>query len=189
MKIILIDNYDSFTYNVYQYLCEIGADVLVKRNDEITLEEIEQINPDKIVVSPGPGSPKDAGISVDVIKYFCGKIPILGICLGHQSIAYAFGAKIVRAKNIMHGKTSKIDHNGKDLFKKIENPFVATRYHSLVADKKTLSNEIEITASSVDDNEIMGIAVKGKACYGIQFHPESILTDAGMRILKNFIDL
>lgn len=189
MKVLLIDNYDSFTYNVYQYLCQLGADVLVKRNDEITLDDIDSSDVDRIVISPGPGEPKDAGISVDVIKKYCGVKPILGICLGHQAIAYAFGTRVIRARNIMHGKVSQITHNGKDIFQAVPDPFIATRYHSLVADKGTLSDELEVTAESVDDNEIMGLKVRGKNCYGIQFHPESILTSDGMNMLDNFLRL
>lgn len=189
MKVLLIDNYDSFTYNVYQYLCELGADVLVKRNDEISIDEIEEMNPDKIVISPGPGEPSGAGVSIETIKTFCGRIPLLGICLGHQSIGEAFGAKIVRAKNIMHGKTSQIEHDNSTIFAGIENPCIATRYHSLLIDPATLPDFIKVTAKSTDDDEIMGIEVLDKKCYGIQFHPESILTEDGMKMLKNFLEV
>jgi len=186
--LLMIDNYDSFTYNLVQYFGELGEDVVVYRNDEITIKEIEQLKPHIIVISPGPCSPKEAGISVEVIKHFSGKIPILGVCLGHQSIGYAFGAEIVRAKCLMHGKTSLIFHDGKTIFKHIENPFEATRYHSLAIKKESLANDFIISAWTVD-GEIMGIRHKKFLLEGIQFHPESILTKEGKRILKNFINL
>ena len=190
MKILMIDNYDSFTYNIVQYLYELGADVLVKRNDEISIEDIKNLeNIDAIVISPGPCSPTEAGISVDVIKTFKGVYPILGVCLGHQSIGYAFGAKIIKAKCLMHGKTSMIYHNEKGLFENIPNPFEAVRYHSLVIDKKSLPEDIEITAWTKEDDEIMGIQHKKYPIWGIQFHPESILTQYGKELLNNFLKL
>jgi len=185
----MIDNYDSFTYNIVQYFYELGQDVLVKRNDEITVEDIKRMdNVDAIVISPGPCTPNEAGISVDVIKEFKGVYPILGVCLGHQSIGQAFGAKIVKAKCLMHGKTSKIYHNEKGLFESIPNPFNAVRYHSLVIDESTLPEDIEITARS-DDGEIMAIQHKKYPIWGVQFHPESILTEYGLKLLENFIHL
>ena len=186
--ILMIDNYDSFTYNLVQYLGELGQTVKVFRNDALTIQDIKKLNPDKIVISPGPGRPEDAGISCEVIREFSGKIPILGVCLGHQAIGYCFGAKIVQAKKLMHGKTSKIYHNKKDIFKNIPNPFSATRYHSLLVDKKTLPDSLEITAWTVED-EIMGLKHKAYPLWGVQFHPESILTSSGKAILDNFIKL
>ena len=186
--ILLIDNYDSFTYNVYQYLSMLGANVRVERNDAITIADIAKIKPDAIVISPGPGEPKDAGITVETIKTYCGKIPLLGICLGHQAIGYAFGGDIVRAENIMHGKTSQITHDGKDLFVGVPSPCTATRYHSLVIKPETFPAALEVTAHA-DTGEIMGVRVKGAACWGLQFHPESILTGEGMKMLENFLRL
>ena len=187
-KILMIDNYDSFTYNLVQYLGELGADVEVFRNNKITIKEIEKIKPEKIVISPGPGNPEKAGISVDLVKAFAGNIPILGVCLGHQSIGYAFGAEIVHAEKLMHGKTSVIRHDGKTIFKNLPLPFIATRYHSLAINRETLSDDFEITAES-EDNEIMGIRHKKYILEGIQFHPESILTESGKDLLKNFLSL
>jgi anthranilate synthase component 2 len=185
----MIDNYDSFTYNIVQYFYQLGQEVIVKRNDEITLEDIKNMEGiDAIVISPGPCTPNEAGISVDVIKEFKGIYPILGVCLGHQSIGQAFGAKIVKAKCLMHGKTSNIYHNEKGLFEGIPNPFKAVRYHSLVIDEKTLPENIEITARS-DDGEIMAIEHKKYPIWGVQFHPESILTEYGLKLLENFIKL
>lgn len=190
MKILMIDNYDSFTYNIVQYLYELGADVEVVRNDKITIEDIKRKNDiDAIVISPGPCSPNEAGISVDVIKEFKGVYPILGVCLGHQSIGAAFGAKIVKAKCLMHGKTSMIYHKGEGIFKGVPSPFKAVRYHSLVIDKNTLPEDIKITAWTKEDDEIMGIEHKKYPIWGIQFHPESILTEYGKELLKNFIEL
>ncbi|AAC06781.1 anthranilate synthase component II [Aquifex aeolicus] len=188
MKVLMIDNYDSFTYNLVQYLGSLGADVIVRRNDQIRLEEVREINPDAIVISPGPCTPKEAGISVPLIKTYYKEYPILGVCLGHQSIGYAFGAKIVRAKRLMHGKTSQIFHTGEGVFKNLPSPFTAVRYHSLVIDKNTLPEELKITAWS-DDEEIMGIEHKEYPVYGVQFHPESVLSEHGMEILKNFLEL
>ena len=184
----MIDNYDSFTYNLVQYLGELGADLKVYRNDKITIEQIQEMRPERIVISPGPGRPEDAGISVEIIKKLSGKIPILGVCLGHQAIGYAFGGKIVQAKELMHGKTSQIFHNKKGIFKSIENPFEATRYHSLVIEKKSLPKCLEINAWT-KDKEIMGVEHNKFPLWGVQFHPESILTKAGKKILKNFLEL
>ena len=185
--LLMIDNYDSFTYNLVQYLAEIGQEVEVVRNDKISIEEINKLNPQYIVISPGPCTPNEAGISLELIEAFKGKIPILGVCLGHQSIGQAFGGKIVHAQTIMHGKTSKISHNNKGVFRSIKNPFIATRYHSLVIEKQTLPNCFDITAWT-DDNEIMGIKHKELAIEGVQFHPESILSEHGHDLLKNFLD-
>ncbi len=185
--ILVIDNYDSFTYNLVQYLGELGADIQVARNDEIPVEEILKRQPTHILISPGPCSPKEAGISVETIKELAGKIPILGVCLGHQSIGYAFGGDIVRAQKLMHGKTSQITHDGKGVFKGLPNPFRATRYHSLVIQKKTLPECLEVTATS-EDGEIMGVRHKTLPVEGVQFHPESILTESGKALLKNFLE-
>ena len=185
--ILMIDNYDSFTYNIVQYMGELGADIQVKRNDQISIEEIESLNPKKIVISPGPCTPDKAGISIEVIRNFAGKIPLLGVCLGHQSVGAAFGGEVVKAGKLMHGKTSEVRHDGKTLFKGLPNPFTATRYHSLVLNRKTLPDCFEITAES-DDNEIMGIRHKELSVEGVQFHPESILTTHGKDLLKNFIE-
>jgi anthranilate synthase component II len=185
--LLMIDNYDSFTYNLVQYLAEIGQKVKVVRNDKISIEEINKLNPQYIVISPGPCTPNEAGISLELIEAFKGKIPILGVCLGHQSIGQAFGGKIIHAQTIMHGKTSKISHNNKGVFRGIKKPFIATRYHSLVIDRKSLPNCFDITAWT-DDNEIMGIKHKELAIEGVQFHPESILSEHGHDLLKNFLD-
>lgn len=189
--ILMIDNYDSFTYNVVQYLAELDADVQVYRNDEITIAEIEKLAPEKIVISPGPCTPNEAGISVEVIKTFAGRIPILGICLGHQSIGQAFGGDIVRAKQVMHGKTSMIYHSDSGVFKSLSKPFEATRYHSLVIEQGTLPNCLEVTAWTQNDDgsidEIMGVRHKELAVEGVQFHPESILTQHGHDLLNNFL--
>ncbi len=185
--ILVIDNYDSFTYNIVQYLGELGAEIEVVRNDEISPEDILKKKPTHILISPGPCSPKEAGISVDVIKKLAGKIPILGVCLGHQSIGYAFGGDIIRAGKLMHGKTSMISHDGKGVFKGLPNPFQATRYHSLVIKKETLPDCLEITATS-EDGEIMGVRHKTLPVEGVQFHPESILTESGKPLLKNFLE-
>jgi len=184
----MIDNYDSFTYNLAQYLGELGQVVEVFRNDALTIKDIQKLNPDQIVISPGPGRPEDAGISCAVIREFSGKIPILGVCLGHQAIGYVFGGQVISAKKLMHGKTSKIYHHKKDIFKNIPNPFLATRYHSLLVEKKSLPVCLEITASTKDD-EIMGLKHKEYPVWGVQFHPESILTKSGKQILDNFIKL
>ena len=185
--ILVIDNYDSFTYNIVQYLGELGAKIEVVRNDEISIADILEKKPDHILISPGPCSPKEAGISVDVIQQLAGKIPILGVCLGHQSIGYAFGGEIVRAQHLMHGKTSTITHDGLGVFKGLPNPFKATRYHSLVIKKETLPLELIITAES-EDGEIMGVRHQTLAVEGVQFHPESILTEYGKALLGNFLN-
>lgn len=184
--IVMIDNYDSFTYNLVQYLGELGQKLLVFRNDVITISEIEKLKPSHIVISPGPGRPENAGISEEVIRHFYKKTPILGVCLGHQAIAEVFGAKIVKAKNLMHGKTSQIYHNQKTIYKGIPNPFTATRYHSLIVENKSLPECLEINAWTEKD-EIMGIKHKRYPVFGVQFHPESVLTEVGKRILKNFL--
>lgn len=186
MKILMIDNYDSFTYNLVQYFGELGADVKVFRNDKISIDSIKKLKPEKIVISPGPGRPEDAGISGDVIREFAGEIPILGVCLGHQAIGYVYGARIVIAKRLMHGKTSLIYHNKRGIFKSIPNPFEATRYHSLLVDKKNLPLCLEITART-KEGEIMGLKHKDYPLFGVQFHPESILTTSGKDILSNFL--
>ena len=186
--ILVIDNYDSFTYNLVQYLGELGADLKTYRNDKITIPEIKKLAPDKIVISPGPGYPKDAGISISVIKEFAGKVPILGVCLGHQAIGEAFGGKIVQAKRFMHGKTSPIHHDGKTIYKGLSNPFTATRYHSLLVERASLPECLEISAWT-DQEEIMGVRHKEYKIEGIQFHPESILTAEGKKLLGNFLKL
>jgi anthranilate synthase/aminodeoxychorismate synthase-like glutamine amidotransferase len=186
--ILMIDNYDSFTYNLVQYLGELGADIKVFRNDKITLSGIRKLKPKKIVISPGPGRPEDAGISCDVIKTFAGKIPILGVCLGHQAIGYVYGGRIVGAKKLMHGKTSMIYHNRKDIFRGLSNPFEATRYHSLLVERKTFPSPLEITAWT-KENEIMGLKHKQYPVWGVQFHPESILTKTGKALLGNFLKI
>ena len=186
--LLMIDNYDSFTYNLVQHLGEIGEDIKVFRNDRVTIEEIEELKPKSIVISPGPCTPKEAGVSVDVIKYFAGKIPILGVCLGHQAIGAAFGGDIIRAPRLMHGKTSMIYHDGKTIYVGLPNPFEATRYHSLIIKKETLPSCLEITAWT-DQDEIMGVRHKEFIVEGVQFHPESILTKVGKTLLKNFLKL
>ncbi|HEU4612249.1 MAG TPA: aminodeoxychorismate/anthranilate synthase component II [Kofleriaceae bacterium] len=186
MNVLLIDNYDSFTYNLAQYLGELAADVHVERNDAITIEAIEERAPQAIVISPGPCTPNEAGISMDVIRTFAGRIPILGVCLGHQCIGQVFGGRIVRAPRVMHGKTSKIFHDEKGLFAGVENPFVATRYHSLVIAPDSLPDSLEITAKTWED-EIMGVRHKQHLVEGVQFHPESIMTSAGKALLANFL--
>ena len=186
--VVVIDNYDSFTYNLVQYLGALGAQVAVFRNDAVTLGQLEKLRPRGIVVSPGPGTPKDAGISIDVIKRFSGHVPILGVCLGHQAIGAAFGGRVVRADQVMHGKTSRIIHHGLGLFRGLDNPFVATRYHSLVVEREGLPETLEVTCST-SDAVIMGLKVKGAETWGVQFHPESILTRQGKDLLRNFLDL
>ncbi len=191
--ILMIDNYDSFTYNLVQYLGELGAEVRVERNDQITLEEIEALTPERIMISPGPCTPSEAGISIDVIHHFKGKLPIFGVCLGHQSIGQAFGGDIIRAKQIMHGKVSSIYHKNSGIFKNLPIPFKATRYHSLVIDQNTLPDCLEVIAwtetSEGQVDEIMGVRHKEYAIEGVQFHPESILTEHGHDMLRNFLDM
>ncbi len=191
-KLVMVDNYDSFTYNLVQYFGELGADVTVVRNDEVSVADIAGLSPDKIVISPGPCTPKEAGISVETILKYAGQIPILGVCLGHQSIGHAFGGDIVHAKKIMHGKTSPVYHHDSGVFKGLNNPFIATRYHSLVIDQKTLPDCLEITAWTQDESgnidEIMGVRHKTLDIEGVQFHPESILTEHGHDMLENFLN-
>ncbi|WP_428036858.1 aminodeoxychorismate/anthranilate synthase component II [Amphritea sp.] len=190
--LLMIDNYDSFTYNVVQYLGELGADVQVYRNDEITIEQIEALNPSQLVISPGPCTPNEAGISVAAINHFAGKLPIFGICLGHQSMGQAFGGDVVRARQVMHGKVSPVYHNNTGVFEGLENPVSVTRYHSLVIDKNTLPDCLEITAWTQNENgsvdEIMGVRHKELDIEGVQFHPESILTQQGHDLLQNFLN-
>lgn len=192
INLVMIDNYDSFTYNLVQYFGELGANVTVVRNDQVDLAAIEALNPEKIVISPGPCTPKEAGISVAAIKHFAGRIPLLGVCLGHQSIGYAFGGDVIHAKNIMHGKTSAVFHHNLGVFKGLSNPFTATRYHSLVIAQQTLPACLEITAWTQDEqgscDEIMGVRHKEMDIEGVQFHPESILTEHGHDMLRNFLE-
>ena len=193
LRVLMIDNYDSFTYNIVHYLAELGADVIVKRNDEITVEEIAHYNPDALVISPGPCTPHEAGISVQAIRRYAGKLPILGVCLGHQSIGVAFGAKIRRARTLKHGKSSKIEHTGEGILRGLPNPFEAIRYHSLVIDENELPKELKVIARSLDDDEIMAIQHKELPIFGVQFHPESIGFNEnyrkwGLKILKNFLE-
>ncbi|MCS5560508.1 MAG: aminodeoxychorismate/anthranilate synthase component II [Marinobacter nauticus] len=189
--LLMIDNYDSFTYNVVQYLAELGADVQVYRNDEITIEQIEALNPERLVISPGPCTPNEAGISMDAIRHFAGKLPILGICLGHQSIGQVYGGDIIRAGKVMHGKVSAVYHNDVGVFRGLNNPLQATRYHSLVIDKNTLPDCLEVTAWTRNDDgsveEIMGVRHKTLPIEGVQFHPESIMTEQGHELLRNFL--
>lgn len=188
--ILMIDNYDSFTYNIVQYCLELGADLRVIRNDAMTIEEIEKLNPEKIIISPGPATPNEAGISLELIEHFKGKKPILGICLGHQAIAQAFGAKIIRAKNLMHGKTSRVKIvKDSQIFRDIPHEFTATRYHSLVVEKESIPDALIPTSYSIDDEEIMSIDVKGYDIYGVQYHPESIMSEHGHDIIDNFLKL
>lgn len=184
--ILMIDNYDSFTYNLVQYFGELGEELLVKRNDEVTLQQIEQLSPKMIVISPGPCSPNEAGMSLEIIAHFARKIPILGVCLGHQSIAQVFGGKVIRAERLMHGKTSPVLHDNKGMNANMPNPYLATRYHSLIVEKESLPDCLEITSWTAED-EIMGIRHKELAIEGVQFHPESIMTEQGIMLLKNFI--
>jgi anthranilate synthase component II len=185
--LLMIDNYDSFTFNLVQYLGELGADVLVKRNDEITVHDIDKLAPQMIVISPGPCSPNEAGISVATIERYAGKIPILGVCLGHQAIGQAFGGRVVHAKTLMHGKTSQIFHDGAGVFAGIASPYRATRYHSLVIERASCPDCLEVTAWT-DDGEIMGVRHKSMPIEGVQFHPESIMTEHGHQLLQNFLD-
>jgi anthranilate synthase/aminodeoxychorismate synthase-like glutamine amidotransferase len=185
--ILLIDNYDSFTYNLAQFLGQLGEKLEVRRNDQITIDEIADRKPQRIVISPGPGEPQNAGICIDVIRQFTGKIPILGVCLGHQAIGYAFGGNVVRAPTLMHGKTSRIHHDSKTIFRELPQDFVATRYHSLIVEKKGFPSELEISAET--DGLIMGLRHRKLPLEGVQFHPESVLTEVGMQLLRNFLSL
>ena len=187
--LLLIDNYDSFTYNLVQYFGILGEEVRVFRNDKVTVDEVEQLRPDRVVISPGPGDPSGAGVSVDVIRRMAGRVPVLGVCLGHQALGFAYGGAIARAKRVMHGKVSSIHHRGDGLYRGIDNPFDATRYHSLVIRKESLPSRFRVTAWTVEDDEIMGIADDEARLYGLQYHPESILTTAGLAILKNFLEV
>ena len=186
--VLVLDNYDSFTFNLVQYLGELKANVLVHRNDEVTIEQIEADSPERILISPGPCTPREAGLSNDVIKHFAGKLPIMGVCLGHQCIDHAFGGEVVVNYRMMHGKTSSITHNGKDLFKGIPSPYVTTRYHSLVVKRETLPDCLEVTAET-EEGEIMGLRHKELPIWGVQCHPESILTEHGHTMMQNFLDL
>ena len=190
--VFVLDNYDSFTYNLVQYIGELGVEVTVRRNDQVTVEEIDELHPDRIVISPGPCTPQDAGISIELIRYFAGRVPLLGVCLGHQAIGAAFGGKVVRAANLMHGKTSSVEHDGKSIFRGIPSPMTATRYHSLIVQEKDLPDELEISATCVDrdgQRVIMGLRHRKFPVEGVQFHPESVLTDHGRQIVRNFMDL
>jgi len=184
--ILMIDNYDSFTYNLVQYVGELGEELQVYRNDKITLEEIERLNPEYLMISPGPCTPNEAGISMEAIRHFAGKIPILGVCLGHQSIGQVFGGKVVRAERLMHGKTSDVFHDGKTIFQDIPSPFTAARYHSLLVEEISLPDELEVTARTAD-GEIMAVRHRDYPIEGVQFHPESIITQHGKQLLKNFL--
>ncbi len=183
--LLFIDNYDSFTYNIVQYFTELGQEVVVRRNDDITLEEIEALKPQYLVIGPGPCSPKEAGISVEAMRHFAGRLPIMGVCLGHQTIGEAFGGDVVRAKTLMHGKVSPVSHSGKGMFKDLPNPVTCTRYHSLVIDRNTMPECLEVTAWT-EDGEIMGVRHKEYAVEGVQFHPEALLTEHGHDMLNNF---
>ncbi|MGB2607286.1 MAG: aminodeoxychorismate/anthranilate synthase component II [Candidatus Sulfotelmatobacter sp.] len=188
--VFILDNYDSFTYNLVQYFGELGAKVEVRRNDQITVNEVESMHPERIVISPGPCTPQDAGISIDLIKYFAGKVPILGVCLGHQAIGAAFGGRVVRAPNLMHGKTSAVTHDGKTIFGDVPSPMTATRYHSLIVEEKNLPGELEVSAWTTEKDgsrTIMGLRHRRFAVEGVQFHPESVLTDAGKKLVENFL--
>jgi len=190
--VFVLDNYDSFTYNLVQYLGELGAEVEVRRNDQVSVEEIEALRPERIVVSPGPCTPQEAGISIDLIRHFAGKVPLLGVCLGHQAIGAAFGGQVVRAKNLMHGKTSQVEHDGKTIFRGLTSPMTATRYHSLIVAEDDLPNELEVSASTIDKDGsrvIMGLRHREFPVEGVQFHPESVLTDEGKKLVKNFLSV
>ena len=189
-KILIFDNYDSFTYNLVQYLGELGANVVVRRNDQVTVDEVEALQPERIVISPGPCTPHEAGISMDLFRHFTGKLPILGVCLGHQALGAAFGGKVVRAPHLMHGKTSQVTHDGKTVFKDLKSPFTATRYHSLIVEEKGLPQDLEISAWTTESDgsrTIMGLRHKKYPVEGVQFHPESVLTSEGKRLVANFL--
>src|SRR5207302_6040962 len=188
--VFVLDNYDSFTYNLVQYLGELGAEVVVRRNDEVTIAEVDAMHPERIVVSPGPCTPQEAGISIKLIRHFAGKVPLLGVCLGHQAIGAAFGGQVVRAKNLMHGKTSQVEHDGKTIFRGLSSPMTATRYHSLIVAEKDLPGDLEVSAWAADKDGtrvIMGLRHKKFPVEGVQFHPESVLTDEGKKLVANFL--
>lgn len=190
--VFVLDNYDSFTYNLVQYLGELGAEVEVRRNDQVSVREIEELRPERIVVSPGPCTPQDAGISIELIRYFTGKVPVLGVCLGHQALGAAFGGHVVRAGNLMHGKTSPVQHDGKTIFRGLPSPMTATRYHSLIVAEEGLPKELEVSASTVErdgSRVIMGLRHREYPIEGVQFHPESVLTEEGKRLIENFLAL
>jgi anthranilate synthase/aminodeoxychorismate synthase-like glutamine amidotransferase len=190
--IFVLDNYDSFTYNLVQYLGEMGQEVVVRRNDQVTTSDIEEMLPERILISPGPCTPEDAGISIELIKHFAGKVPLFGVCLGHQAMGAAFGGDVVRAKNLMHGKTSMVEHDGKTIFKDVPSPMEATRYHSLIVKRETLPNELEVSAETKDadgNRVIMGLRHKRYPVEGVQFHPESVLTSHGKQLVRNFLSL
>jgi len=192
VRVFVLDNYDSFTYNLVQYFGESGVEVRVKRNDQTTIEEIEELGPDRILISPGPCTPQDAGISMDVIRHFAGKVPVLGVCLGHQAIGAVFGGNVVRATNLMHGKTSEVEHDGRTIFRGVASPMTATRYHSLVVAEQDLPSELEVSARTKDadgTSVIMGLRHRKYAVEGVQFHPESVLTSEGKRLIRNFLEL
>jgi anthranilate synthase/aminodeoxychorismate synthase-like glutamine amidotransferase len=192
VKVFVLDNYDSFTYNLVQYFGELGSEVEVRRNNQTTIEAIDELRPDRILISPGPCTPQEAGISMDVIRDFAGKVPILGVCLGHQAIGAVFGGRVVRAPNLMHGKTSEVEHDGRTIFRGVESPMKATRYHSLIVAEEGLPDELEVSARTKDTdgtNVIMGIRHKRFAVEGVQFHPESVLTTEGKKLIRNFLEL
>jgi anthranilate synthase/aminodeoxychorismate synthase-like glutamine amidotransferase len=190
--VFILDNYDSFTYNLVQYLGELGAEVVVRRNDQLTVAEVEALHPDRILLSPGPCTPQEAGISIDIVRYFAGKLPLLGVCLGHQAIGAAFGGKIVRAPKLMHGKTSAVQHDGKTIFKDLASPMTATRYHSLIVEETNLPKDLEISAYATENGGsqvIMGLRHKRFPVEGVQFHPESVLTNEGKKLIANFLQI
>ena len=192
LMVFVLDNYDSFTYNLVQYLGELGAEVEVRRNDQVTVDEVAQLSPERIVISPGPCTPHEAGISVDLIRHFAGRVPVLGVCLGHQAIGEAFGGKVVRARNLMHGKTSQVEHDGKTIFRGLSSPMTATRYHSLIVEEENLPGELEISACTTDVggvNVIMGLRHRQFPVEGVQFHPESVLTGEGKKLVANFLKM
>ena len=190
--VFVLDNYDSFTYNLVQYIGELGAEVEVRRNDQLSVADVEVLKPDRIVVSPGPCTPHEAGISIELIRHFTGKVPVLGVCLGHQALGEAFGGRVIRAKKLMHGKTSKVEHDGRTIFRGVESPMTATRYHSLIVADDRLPAELEVSAHTVEDDGtrvLMGLRHKKFPVEGVQFHPESVLTDAGKKLVANFLSL